>query len=272
MASVINKLVRVKNNYTSLRGRIALDPIVEAPEGDKHTGRIPFGNGQMSYTSSAETQKHYSSEEGQAEVDDSFPGKIDRTGTLTTDNMSDENLAMFLSGTVADVSQAQISVAAEETITVIPGRYYQLGLSESRPTGLRQVSDVVVTNTLGGTTYDEDDYRVDLELGILQILSTGSIQAGDIKVEYKAVAASWSQIKTGDGVGLMFGVHLVAHNPRGRNIDWWFPKVLLSPNGELPLVQEGETMEYAKAGFSIEIMKPANLEAVYVDGRPRSNT
>jgi hypothetical protein len=41
--------------------------------------------------------------------------------------------------------------------------------------------------------------------------------------------------------------------------------VALSPTGELPLIQDGT--DYSQFGFDVEVLKPDNGEAVYVDGR-----
>jgi hypothetical protein len=53
--------------------------------------------------------------------------------------------------------------------------------------------------------------------------------------------------------------------PHGTNRDWWFPSAALSPTGELPLIQDGT--DYSQFGFDVEVLKPDNGEAVYVDGR-----
>ena len=48
--------------------------------------------------------------------------------------------------------------------------------------------------------------------------------------------------------------------------DWKRPSsVTLSPTGELPLIQDGN--DYSQIGLDVEILKPDNGEAVYVDGR-----
>ena len=140
-----------QNKYTIPRGRVFFNPINTAT--DEYLGELYMGNC-PSLGLSIETEKaeHYSSETGLREKDASVVLEVKRTGSLTCDNMSGTNVALFLSGSTGTITQAGASVT-DEVIDVIPGRYYQLGLGASTPVGARKVSAVVVTNSAGTTTY-----------------------------------------------------------------------------------------------------------------------
>ena len=127
--------------------------------------------------------------------------------------------------------------------------------------------DVRVKSADGTTTLAAGaDYTVDADLGLLQIVEGGEIkEATEVKVGYTAAEANWERIKSGNGADLKGALQLIADNAHGANRDWFFPSVSLSPTGELPLIQDGT--DYSQFGFDVEVLKPDNGEAVYVDGR-----
>lgn len=254
-----------KNEYTIPRGRVFFNPINEAT--DEYLGEIYLGNC-PSFTISIETEKaeHYSSETGLRQKDASVLLEVKRNGSITCDNMSNANVALFLSGTTGTVTQAAATVSGE-VITVIPGRYYQLGLSAATPVGARQVSNVVVTNEDGSTTYAAgDDYVLDAERGRLQILASGAIAAGDIKADYSQAAVTWSGLRSGATGELLGALRVVSDNATGPNRDYYMPRVSLVPSGELPVIADGT--DFAQMQFDADVLKPANGEAIYVDGMP----
>lgn len=257
-------LSRVKKEYQIPRGRLVFFPF--NADGSIGGGR-QFGNCPgFSLSVEGEKAPHYSSQGGLREKDEEVLIEVTRTASLTTDNISSENLRLFLSGTSETAAQTAGAVTDEEH-TVSPGMVYQLGRTAQAPTGARNVSSVVVKSEDGATTYEAGAaYELDAALGLIQIKEGGAITANTkIKVSYSRPAASWQRIKSGSGSDLKGALQLIADNAHGENRDWWFPSVSLSPTGELPLIQEGT--DYSQIGFSVEVLKPDNGEAVYVDGR-----
>lgn len=257
-------ITHVKNDYLIARGRVYFDPF-DASE--NRTGEIALGNCPgVTVNIETEEAEHYSSEAGMREKDGSWVIEVKRTGSLTCDNFSPANSALWLSGTHEVKSQAAVAVV-DEPITVIPGRLYQLGQSTLNPLGVRNVGSVVVKNEAGTTTYVAGtDYNVDTETGRIQIIEGGGIVAGVIEVSYTPVAGTYEAVKSGASAKLYGALRIVSDNATGGNRDWYFPKVTLLPSGELPLVAEGTdvvTME-----FGLEVLKSANAEAIYVNGRP----
>lgn len=254
-----------QNKYTIPRGRVFFNPINTAT--DEYLGELYMGNC-PSLGLSIETEKaeHYSSETGLREKDASVVLEVKRTGSLTCDNMSGTNVALFLSGSTGTITQAGASVT-DEVIDVIPGRYYQLGLGSSTPVGARKVSAVVVTNSAGTTTYVAGtDYLLDADRGRLQILATGTIVAGEIKVDYTKAATTWEGIRSGAAGELLGALRIVSDNATGDQRDFYMPRVSLVPSGEIPVIAEGT--DFAQMTFDADVLKPANGEAIYVDGMP----
>ena len=254
-----------QNKYTIPRGRVFFNPINTAT--DEYLGELYMGNC-PSLGLSIETEKaeHYSSETGLREKDASVVLEVKRTGSLTCDNMSGTNVALFLSGSTGTITQAGASVT-DEVIDVIPGRYYQLGLGVSTPVGARKVSAVAVTNSAGTTTYVAGtDYLLDADRGRLQILTTGTIVAGDIKVDYTKAATTWEGIRSGAAGELLGALLIVSDNATGDQRDFYMPRVSLVPSGEIPVIAEGT--DFAQMTFDADVLKPANGEAIYVDGMP----
>ena len=257
-------LPRVKKEYQIPRGRLVFYPFDAA---GRLLGGRQFGNC-PSFSLSVEGDKapHYSSQGGLREKDEEVLIEITRKAAITTDNISGSNLRMFLSGTAETHTQATATVT-DEAHTVEPGSIYRLGVTTAAPTGVRNLSAVTVKSKDGTTTFAEGaDYTVDADLGLLQIVEGGEIDAAtEVKVGYAAAETHWERIKSGNGADLKGALQLIADNAHGANRDWFFPNVSLSPTGELPLIQDGT--DYSQFGFDVEVLKPDNGEAVYVDGR-----
>lgn len=273
-------IVNEKNSYMIPRGRVTFNPLNAA---GAYTGEIPFGNCPgVGFSTETEKAEHFSSEAGLAEKDASIIVRITRTGTLTCDNFSGANLALFAAGDKTTHSQAAATIA-DEAHTVMAARLYQLGATSSNPAGARDITNVTVTSADGLTTYAAGtDYNIDLSLGRLQIMAGGAIAAAAaaaaptnggvaavaIKAGYKTTAKEWEQIRSGASAEVRGALRVVSDVASGENRDWYFPDVTLTPSGELPLVQEGT--EFVSMEFGIEILKPANAQAMYIDGRPQA--
>lgn len=258
-------ITHITNEYAIPRGRVYFDRF---DANGLPTGEVPLGNC-PGFTFTAETEKaeHFSSESGLAEKDAALIVKVNRTGSLTCDNFSLDNLALFVSGNTETQSQAAGDVV-DEAHTVHQGRVYQLGVSNNAPAGVRNITDVVVTSSDGLTTYVLGTaYNTDLDLGRLQIIEGGPIaDATAIKVDYKTTLKSWTRVKSGATAEVSGALRVIADNASGSSRDWFMPKVTLTPSGEIPVIQEGT--DFTTMEFGVEVLKAANREALYIDGRP----
>lgn len=257
-------LPRVKKEYQIPRGRLVFFPFDAA---GRLLGGRQFGNcPEFSLSVEGTKAPHYSSQGGLREKDEDVLIEVTRKAAVKTDNISGNNLRLFLSGTVETHVQSSATVT-DEAHTVEPGGIYRLGVSANKPTGVRQLSSITVKSKDGTSTYvPEVDYQMDADLGLLQIAEGGAIDAAtEVKVGYTAAQTNWERIKSSNGADLKGALQLIADNAHGANRDWWFPSVSMTPTGDLPLIQDGT--DYSQIGFDIEVLKPDNGEAVYVDGR-----
>lgn len=279
-------IVYAKNEYTIPRGRAFFNPIAEDPGtgAESYTGEIYMGNC-PSFSVSVETEKaeHYSSETGLRQKDASVLLEVKRNGSITCDNMSADNVALFLSGTVSQESQIVDSTGTDETLeAVILGRVYQLGQTPSNPRGHQSVTLVSVTKYVDGAGgdiplkdgsgdngQDDPDYTVNPATGRIQFLAGGesALVGGEkIVINYKRAAVSWKRITSGGSGELLGSLRVISDNATGSQRDYFFPRVSLVPSGELPIIAEGT--DFAQMQFDADILKPANGEAIYVDGTP----
>lgn len=256
----------ITNEYVIPRGRAYFDPY---DANDQLTGEIPFGNTPGISLSISETRAaHYSSESGKSEKDKDEPVRVDRTGKLNCDNFSTANAALWLSADVETITQTATPVTGELR-SVIPGREYQLGATAAKPLGIRNVSAITVKSDDDVTTYVAGtDYNVNLETGRVQILASGTIVTGDVHFGYTPVAGTYQAAKTGSSATRTGALRIVSDNATGANRDFYMPKVTLSADGDLPLIAEGSSTDYISMAFALEVLKPANAEAIYCDGRP----
>lgn len=232
--------------------------------GERYIGNTP----ELTISVSSESLDHYNSDEGIRVKDDSTLLEITRAGSFVTDHIDVENLALFLLGGAATLTEAGGTVTAEAINGVKPGLFYQLGTSTTNPSGVRKVTSVVVKDDTTPTpiTYVAGtDYVLDAELGRIEIVVGGAITDGkNLRIDYTISASTREQIIT-SGEIIEGALRFVSANPKGPKRDFFMPHVKLTPNGDFAL--KGE--EWQQISFSMEILKKdANTEAIYVDGRP----
>lgn len=126
------------------------------------------------------------------------------------------------------------------------------------------VSGATLTGGTGTALVANTDYTLDADLGLLTILETGAIVAGDdLDVTYSVRASTRERVISGSSP--VEGAALYkAQNPKGKNFHYYIPRVLLSPNGDYAL--KGD--EWQMIPFTLDIQKAAGFEAIYVDGVP----
>jgi hypothetical protein len=249
-------------NYVLGRGKIYFSRFLtgtQTPEGARYIGNTP----EFSLTIESEVLDHFSSDAGIREKDDSVPLEVTRSGSLITDNIDPENVALFFYGEKSLVTK---TLATSQTYTVtdaIEGRYYQVGRTAAAPAGVRGLTSVVVK--VGVTTKTlTTDYTINVDTGQLYIVEGGGINTGDdVIVEYSQAAVTYDRVISGSEP-IEGALTFVAENPKGNNADFYMPWVKITPNGDYAL--KGD--EWQQIPFTLEILKPTTSEAIYQDGRP----
>ncbi len=259
------------NNYTLGRGKIYFAPFLpgtQTPKGERYLGNTP----EFSMNITSQNLDHYGSDEGIREKDLIIPLEVTRAGSLTTDNIDPNNLALFFFGSSSALAITGATVTGEAISSVEPGLTYQLGMTNSNPSGARGLDPITtspaanVTVKKGSTTYTEGtDYSIDMTLGRLTILAGGTIVKGDnLTVDYKIKTQTRTRIVSG-ATAIEGALRYIAFNPAGDQIDYYFPWVKITPNGDFQLKAEQAVQAIP---LNIEALKLTGREAIYADGRP----
>lgn len=135
------------NNYTLGRGKIYFDRFASGTKtktGERYLGNTPS----FSVGSAIQNLDHFSSDSGVRLKDASVQLQNDRTAKFSTDNVSANNVALMF-GTEMISRTTLSSSGASDTLTVQQGLYYQLGASSAVPEGLRNLTNVSVSDSSG---------------------------------------------------------------------------------------------------------------------------
>lgn len=259
-------MARTKN-YTLGAGKLYFDRM---DDDGNLTGEYYIGNTTSLTGSTDETrEEHYSSDEKERAKDASVVTQSDQTVGFTTDDIQPENLALLWKGTAETLAVSAIT-STTENLTVMRGRWYQLGVSPTSPTGARLLTISAVTDDAGtpvaipggagGANYDTDP-----ELGRIFIKEDApDITDGDVvKVTYTGGAHSRTVIIS-KGETIRGALRYIADNTAGENRDDYWPLVDLSPDGDY----EFKADSWSEMSFTGEVLKKEGYEKHYVDGRP----
>ena len=189
---------------------------------------------------------------------------LSRTFTITLRDISADNLALFVGAPEpATVADAAIEVE-NEPLTVRKGRWYQLGVSDDKPTGVGAVSavaaDTTVAKKTGNTIYVAGtDYTLDAKRGRLYIEPGGAIADGaELKVTYTPVAASRRQVRTGELSEVRAAMRYIEDSAAGEGRNYYAVLCSVGASGELGLMSRDTEQQIQ---LTCEILEPE-------DGRP----
>lgn len=261
------------NNLTLGRGELWFSRFKTGtfdPEGERYFGNSP----EAAFSIESETLDHFDSDHGVKEKDESVPLSTNRTGSFVTDNIDPENISLFFFGSTSALTVTGATVTGEEINGVIPGLTYQLGATLTNPSGARLIDGstpptVTDDTTPSPTSYAEGaDYKLNLELGRLEIVKGGAITLGkNLRLGYQTLTSTRPRVISGSNP-ISGTLRYIAYNPVGENFDWFMPYVKLTPNGDYAL--KGD--EWQQIPFNIELLKKPGYEALYIDGRPYTPT
>lgn len=275
------------NNYTLGRGEVYVDRITDVEtftmEGERYIGNSP----EFNLTISQEVLDHFSSDHGIREKDESVPLEVNRTGSLSVDNIHVDNVALFFFGSTSVVTDAG-GAFTEVLNNVKTNRYYQLGMSSSFPAGRKGFDGDADESSNSAGAYalypyndsnsitPEDsnsgvvayvngtDYTFDPILGRLYIIDGGAITDGlDVYFSGTVKAQTFDRVISGSEP-VACAIRFIAFNPTGSDIDYYMPYCKLSPNGDYAL--KGD--DWQTIPMSVEVLKRSDREAIYADGRP----
>lgn len=270
--------------YTLGRGEVFFNkfkPGTNIGEGERYLGNTP----EYSLTNDVETLDHFNSDRGLREKDESVLLEISSSGSMTCDNISGDNVALFFLGNLLTKSSTSVTAQKEVFTSWKRGYTMQLGTTDTTPTGVRKVSNVKVGKAASSASLNMSgdigaipgvtiidaagNYEVDTELGRLYLEPTSAEINGDIKlvVQFDVAAQSRQMVVSSNDV-VQGSLRFVAHNAKGENKDYFFPKVTLSPDGDYNL--KGD--DWQSMGFTFEALKLPGRERVYIDIRAVDET
>ncbi len=217
----------------------------------------------------SESLEDYDSDGPINELNFDHPTNVKRGASVEVKNMSGETAEMFYVADASTITTSAGSVTGKPInggIGVKQGRWYQLGVDATHPSGIRAIENVDI---LDGATPQTiaTDYELDAELGRIYIVPGGGIADGTVLTsDYDTTAVSWEQIAS-NSLGAKEGaLRFVAHNARGTNRDGFWPNVVMKPNGDAVWKSRDAVQKFA---FSVSIQKPDDgTPAQYINGRP----
>lgn len=253
-------------NYLLGRGAVyvsALDASTGLPRDYRHLGNAPS----FSITVEEETLEHQSSLQGLRVTDARVVLSKEVQFSFALDEIEDNNLELFLSGSSstpanptpsAETEFNFIPVAGGSEPGVVLGRWYDLkDAAGARAYDFQAAGDITLKegSTPATTTLVEDtDYELDLVNGRVLFLSTATnVAAGEgVTLEWAMNASAASTVEQIDALGgsntQKYAVKFISINPQdnNRNTEYEFAKASLSADGELGLISD----EFAEMGFS----------------------
>lgn len=241
-------------------GRILFDRFADGTKTPQGWYRY-FGNSTaFSLNQSQETLDHFDADNGIKQKDLSVQLSADTGGSITLDDISAENLALWFLG---EVEQKTVASAAAQTKTVTDvqkGAMIVLGVTGALQAG---AGDITITTVAVGsdTISAPGNWEVDLDAGILTILPDAvDIEDGDdVVITYSQSATTTAYIisKNQSIYGQLF---FHSKNGVGKKRDGFFPYVKLSPDGDYNL--KGD--DWQTMTFSVEVLKlNSSTERVY---------
>lgn len=250
-------------NYTLGRGEIyfgKFKPGTTTPDGFRFLGNCP----DFSVSEQSTKLDHYRSTRGIKQKDLTIVTEVNRTSKVSAEDVSPENLALFLLGSAAVTSQASATALSETISQARYGRLYQLGISATNPAGVHSVTTVLVKKGVTSLVLDTD-YTLDAARGMITLADASTVFADgdDLVVTYDLQAKSRELIISGSAAA-QGSIKFVAYPAQGDPIDFYMPFVEISPNGDLSLISDN----LMSVPLEIDIQTLGNLEAIYANGAP----
>lgn len=181
------------------------------------------------------------------------PGTGGNAITLAKDAATPANI------TVSGATLAGGTNVTETISNVERGRWYQLGVTDELPQGVRGVGSVTITGV------DADSITVDAAAGRFYIKEDADdiVNGDDLEVAY-GLSAGVDDIVIARSDNIEGEMTFIANNAAGANDDYFWPYVKLSPDGDFSL--KGD--EWLNMTFNFEILKRDSMvERQYITRR-----
>lgn len=160
------------------------------------------------------------------------PTSEDMLLSFITDNISVENMRDWMGGNESRVLTSGFS-SGSETVTLKPGRFYQLGKTQFPGIGARNLFGLSVK--LADDTYVTTRMYVDEVNGRFGVPASASDLNGlTATVAYEWRSSTSAQIEPFN-TAIRGALRFLSRNTLGKNRNYYFPHVLLSPRDQWQL-------------------------------------
>lgn len=190
-----------------------------------------------------------------------------RNFKMSTKNIIAAALALFIGADVSAKTTSVASVTAKPInggVAVVGGKWYQLGVDATNPTGVRAIGTVAIKT--GVTTHAAGtDYILDAALGRIYIVPGGGCEGDIMTSDYATTAVSWEQISSNDLGSKRGALRYIADNTAGENRDIYVPVCVMEPDGTAAFKDRSNAQTL---GFNVKVEKPTDGRAsIYINGR-----
>lgn len=167
--------------------------------------------------------------------------------SITTDNMNLENMADWFSAlSTTDAAPSPASFTSE-TFVVKAGCAFQAGLNAYPMVGVRNMFAPLVT--VGGTA--NTDFIIDSKLGRVYTPSSLTALNGQTATLSYQTRPTTSAVRLSSASTPVRGaIRYIARNSRGKNVNYYFPHVLLTPRDQLDI----KGSEWQSITFDAEVL------------------
>lgn len=240
------------NNYVVGKGKLYFNRFADGTRngtGERYLGNSPaFG-----FSQTEETLDHFNSDEGLKVKDESVTLSQDTSATMTLDNISDDNVAMWWLGDKAALTVALSATPITETfLGTKKGTYLQLGVSPTVPEGTGGITSITSVSAGGSTVSGTNNWEVDLVTGRVHILEDAvAIDDDDTIVVIYLQGAYTSNRVVAKGKSIYGNMRFIATNPVGKKRNAFMPYVKLAPDGDYSL--KGD--DWQSFDFAIDVLK-----------------
>jgi len=254
----MNETSKISPNVMNLampRGRLSFAPVNDS--GDM-TGEVDLGNvDSLDLTNAIAYKEHMTSHDAVVVLDAKKPSEQKWNVKFTPDELSAENMAMFLLGdpdkckTGGDRVEQTGDAVENEPIKIYLDRWTDLGYKYVKPGSIvltQEHEEMPITELVSG---NYTDYRVDYENGLVMVKSGNSKSYIDALSHASFLYGTCSLKKFVPRirplVGFMRYRGVSEEGPR-HAVEMW--KVQITPDAALNLVKP---TDYAKLGFSGDV-------------------
>ncbi len=258
------------------RGRVWFSPDVAETAAEMGAMRYIGETSAFNLNIGTEKKDHYSMDDGINQKNKSIIVQYTETLSVTCEYINGDNLAMFLLGTSAiyttpDAVLENDGAFTEDIPAVKNGGGYLLGATEANPFGHGLLSAVsgdfsVVMGTGSVALVENTDYVVDYNRGFITFIGTKVTDGMAVTITGKVLKSTRQQIisRNNQRTGQLF---YEARNPTGPQNDFWFPSVVISPDGDYAL----KGADWQNLTFSVEVLQPKNtlIHSMYSGNTPK---